>query len=132
MKVPQSLLDEMIEHAKEDAPNECCGLIGGVDDEAKSLHRAKNKAASPLRYEIDSKEQLQIYKAILDAGEDIVGIYHSHTKTAAIPSQTDINLANGWPDPVYFIVSLENPDEPYIRGFRIEGHSVEDVDIQAV
>ena len=132
MKIPQALVDEMIAHSEEDAPNECCGLIGGVGDEAKSLHRATNKAHSPLRYEIDSKEQLQIYKTILDAGEDIVGIYHSHTKTAAVPSQTDINLANGWPDPVYFIVSLENPDEPYIRGFRINGNSVEDVDFQAV
>jgi len=132
MNIPKTLVDEMIAHSQEDAPNECCGLIGGVGDEAKSLHRAKNKAASPLRYEIDSKEQLQIYKTILEAGEDIVGIYHSHTKTAAIPSQTDINLANGWPDPVYFIVSLENPDEPYVRGFRINGNTVEDVDFQAV
>ena len=132
MNIPKTLVDEMIAHSQEDAPNECCGLIGGVGDEAKSLHRAKNKAASPLRYEIDSKEQLQIYKTILEAGEDIVGIYHSHTKTAAIPSQTDINLANGWPDPVYFIVSLEDPDEPYVRGFRINGNTVEDVDFQAV
>lgn len=132
MKIPQVLLDEMIEHTKADAPNECCGLIGGVGDEARSLHRAKNKAASPLRYEIDSTEQLEIYKRIIDAGEDIVGIYHSHTKTAAVPSQTDINLANGWPDPVYFIVSLENPDEPYVKGFRINGNSVEDVDFQPV
>lgn len=132
MKIPKVLLDEMIEHSQADVPNECCGLIGGVGEEAKSLHRAKNKAASPLRYEIDSVEQLKIYKTILDAGEDIVGIYHSHTKTAAIPSQTDINLANGWPDPVYFIVSLESPDEPYVRGFRINGNSVEDVDFQPV
>ncbi len=132
MKIPKVLLDEMIEHSQADVPNECCGLIGGVGEEAKSLHRAKNKAASPLRYEIDSVEQLEIYKTILDAGEDIVGIYHSHTKTAAIPSQTDINLANGWPDPVYFIVSLESPDEPYIRGFRINDNSVEDVDFQPV
>lgn len=132
MKIPQALLDEMIEHSQADAPNECCGLIGGVGDEAISLHRATNKAASPLRYEIDSKEQLEIYKKILDADQDIVGIYHSHTKTAAIPSQTDINLANGWPDPVYFIVSLENPDEPYVRGFRISGNTVEDVDFQPV
>jgi proteasome lid subunit RPN8/RPN11 len=132
VNIPQSIFDEMVEHSLADDPNECCGLIGGVGDEARSIHRATNKAASPLRYEIDSKEQLQIYKTIIDAGEDIVGIYHSHTKTAAIPSQTDINLANGWPDPVYFIVSLENRDEPYVRGFRIQGHSVEDVDFQVV
>ncbi|MGK2954575.1 MAG: Mov34/MPN/PAD-1 family protein [Solirubrobacterales bacterium] len=132
MKISQALVDEMIEHSLADDPNECCGLIGGVGDEAKSLHRAKNKAASPLRYEIDSKEQLQIYKAILEAGEDIVAIYHSHTRTAPIPSQTDINLANGWPDPVYFIVSLEDKENPSLKGFRIQGNSVEDVDFQIV
>lgn len=132
MKVPQSLLDEMIEHAKADDPNECCGLIGGVDGEAITLHRMENIAHSPLRYEMDSKEQLQVYKGILEAGHEIVGIYHSHTRTAAYPSQTDINLASGWPDAVYFIVSLENPDEPYVRGFNIADGQVEDVDIQAV
>jgi len=132
VKVPQSLLDEMIEHTREDAPDECCGLIGGLDDEAVTLHRMENTAHSPLRYEMDSKEQLQVYKRILEAGHDIVGIYHSHTKTAAYPSQTDINLASGWPDAVYFIVSLEDPDEPYVRGFNIRDGQVEDVDIQAV
>ena len=132
VKVPQALLDEMIEHSKADDPNECCGLIGGSGDEAATLHRMENTAHSPLRYEMDSKEQLRVYKEILEAGQDIVGIYHSHTRTAAYPSQTDINLASGWPDAVYFIVSLENPDEPYVRGFNIREGQVEDVDIQAV
>ena len=130
--MPQSLLDEMIEHSKEDDPNECCGLIGGLEGEAITLHRMENTAHSPLRYEMDSKEQLRVYKQILEAGHEIVGIYHSHTRTAAYPSQTDINLASGWPDAVYFIVSLENPDEPYVRGFNITGVEVTDVDIQAV
>ena len=132
MKVPQALLDEMIEHSKADDPNECCGLIGGIDDEAITLHRMENTAHSPLRYEMDSKEQLNVYKQILEAGHDIVGIYHSHTKTAAYPSQTDINLASGWPDAVYFIVSLENRDEPNVRAFMIRDGQVEDVDMQAV
>ncbi|MBN8867971.1 MAG: M67 family metallopeptidase [Solirubrobacterales bacterium] len=131
MKVPQALLDEMIEHTKADAPDECCGLIGGLPGEAITLHQMENTAHSPLRYEMDSKEQLAVYKQILENGHDIVGIYHSHTKTAAYPSQTDINLATGWPDAVYFIVSLENPDEPYVRGFNIRDGQVEDVDIQA-
>jgi proteasome lid subunit RPN8/RPN11 len=132
VKVPQALLDEMIEHTKADDPDECCGLIGGVEGEAITLHRMENIAHSPLRYEMDSKEQLQVYKEILEAGHEVVGIYHSHTRTAAYPSQTDINLASGWPDAVYFIVSLENPDEPYVRGFNIAGGQVEDVDIQAL
>ena len=131
MRTPQALLDEMIEHSKADDPNECCGLIGGIGDEAITLHRMENTAHSPLRYEMDSKEQLTVCKQIVEAGHDVVGIYHSHTKTAAYPSQTDINLASGWPDAVYFIVSLEKADEPDVRGFKIRNGQVEDVDIQA-
>lgn len=120
----------MIEHAQADDPNECCGLVGGVDGESLTVFRMENIAHSPLRYEMDSKEQLQVYKKILDQGHEVVGIYHSHTRTRAYPSQTDINLASGWPDSVYFIVSLENPEEPYVKGFWIRGNEVEDVDLQ--
>jgi proteasome lid subunit RPN8/RPN11 len=130
VKIGQHLLDEMIEHARADDPDECCGMLGGEGDECLTLFRMENIAHSPLRYEMDSEEQLRVYKEILDAGHDVVGIYHSHTRTEAYPSQTDINLATGWPDSVYFIVSLENPDEPYVRAFRIRGNEVEDVDLQ--
>lgn len=130
MKISQLLFDEMIEHAQADDPNECCGLVGGVDGESLTVFRMENIAHSPLRYEMDSKEQLQVYKKILDQGHEVVGIYHSHTRTRAYPSQTDINLASGWPDSVYFIVSLENPEEPYVKGFWIRGNEVEDVDLQ--
>jgi proteasome lid subunit RPN8/RPN11 len=60
----------------------------------------------------------------------MVGIYHSHTRTPAYPSQTDINLASGWPDAVYFIVSLENPEKPEVKAFRMSRSQVEDVDLQ--
>lgn len=132
MKISQLLLDEMIEHAQADDPDECCGLVGGTEGESLTVFRMENTAHSPLRYEMDSQEQLQVYKKILDQGHEVVGIYHSHTRTRAYPSQTDINLASGWPDSVYFIVSLENPDEPYVKGFWIRGNEVEDVDLQIV
>ena len=130
MKVPQEMLDEMIAHARGDAPNECCGLIGGSPEEALSIHRAENAEASPFRYSIAPREQLELMKRIDDDGQQVAGIYHSHTRTPAYPSQTDINLASGWPDAVYFIVSLEHPDTPAVKAFRIKGSKVEDVDIQ--
>lgn len=120
----------MITHARVDDPNECCGLVGGKGDRATTVYRANNAEKSPFRYSIAPGEQLELMNRVEEAGEEIVGIYHSHTKTAAYPSQTDINLAIGWPDSVYFIVSLENPDEPYVRGFRIRGSEVTDVDIR--
>lgn len=130
MKISQALIDEMIAHARADDPDECCGLIGGNGDTAVSLHRTENTAHSPLRYEMDPKELLQVYKTITDAGEDVVAIYHSHTRTKAFPSQTDINLASGWPDSVYIIVSLEDKDEPDVQGFWIREGQVDVVDLQ--
>lgn len=130
MKLSRRHIDEMIEHARADAPNECCGLVGGVGDEAKSIHRAENAEASPFRYSIAPREQLDLMNRIDEDGQQLVGIYHSHTRTPAYPSQTDINLASGWPDAVYLIVSLEQPEEPVVNAFRITGSTVENVDLQ--
>ncbi len=131
LKISRGLLDQMVAHAVDDNPNECCGLVGGDGDTAATVYRAENAERSPYRYSIAPREQLELMNRIEEAGEEIVGIYHSHTRTAAYPSQTDINLATGWPDSVYLIVSLEDPDSPYVRGFRIRDGEVEDVDLQA-
>lgn len=130
MKISQALVDEMIAHARADDPNECCGLIGGKDGEAITLHRTENTAHSPLRYEMDPMELYRVYTAIEEDGQEVISIYHSHTRTKAYPSQTDINLAKGWPDAVYIIVSLEVPEEPVVNGFWIRDGGVEDVDLQ--
>lgn len=130
MRISQNLIDRIIAHAQEDSPNECCGLVGGNGDLAETIYPAENAEKSPYRYSIAPREQMDLMNRIDEAGEAIVGIYHSHTKTAAYPSQTDINLAVGWPDSVYLIVSLADPDDPDIRGYRIRGGEVEDVDLQ--
>ena len=57
MRIAQSLIDEIVAHAREDLPNECCGMVGGVDGEARTVYRVENAAASPLRYEMDPQEQ---------------------------------------------------------------------------
>ena len=106
MRISQALLDEMVTHAREDLPNECCGMIGGRDGTATRVVRVENSAASPLRYEMDPQGQFDALKAIEAEGEDLLGIYHSHTRSAAYPSQTDVNQAVAWPEQVYVIVSL--------------------------
>jgi len=128
MRISQSLIDEIVAHAREDSPNECCGMIGGIDGEARTVYRAANAEASPLRYSIDASEQFRLMKTIEEAGEELVGIYHSHTKSAAYPSQTDVNLA-GWPDAVYLIASLANADAPDIRGFWIRDGEISDAEL---
>ncbi len=128
MKFTQSQIDEIVAHAREDVPNECCGLVSSKDGAAKTVYRAINAAASPLRYEIDSRDYLRIYKLIDEADEDVGAIYHSHTRSAAYPSQTDINLAL-WPDALYIIVSLA-ADEPDVKAFSIVDRKVEEVALQ--
>ncbi len=128
MQISRQLIDEMVAHAREDDPNECCGMLGGADGSAATLYRAANAEASPLRYSIDAGEQFRLMREIEEAGEELVGIYHSHTRSAAYPSQTDVNLA-GWPDAVYVIVSLEEPDSPDVRGFWIREGEIADADL---
>ena len=128
MQISRQLIDEMVAHAREDDPNECCGMLGGADGSAATLYRAANAEASPLRYSIAAGEQFRLMREIEEAGEDLVGIYHSHTRSAAYPSQTDVNLA-GWPDAVYVIVSLEDPDSPDVRGFWIREGEIADAEL---
>jgi len=127
MRISQQLVDEMVAHAREDLPNECCGMVGGRDGEASTVIRVENAAASPLRYEMDSKGQIQAYNAIQDNGEELLGIYHSHTKSAAYPSQTDVNQAVAWPEQVYLIVSLADPDAPDVKAFLLKDLQIADV-----
>jgi proteasome lid subunit RPN8/RPN11 len=129
MKISQALIDEMVAHARADLPNECCGMIGGRDGEATRVVRVENAAASPLRYEMDSKGQIQAYNSIQDSGEELLGIYHSHTRSAAYPSQTDVNQAVAWPEQVYVIVSLENDDAPDVKAYDLADLKIADVDL---
>jgi proteasome lid subunit RPN8/RPN11 len=127
MRIGPDLYAEMIEHARSEAPNECCGMIASRDGQAVKLHRATNAAASPLRYEIDGAEQLRIYNEIEDAGLELGAIYHSHTRTEPYPSQTDINLAF-YPDSLYLIVGLAG-SEPDVRAFTIRGGQVSEAEL---
>lgn len=127
MKLTKDQADELIAHAREDAPNECCGMIGAKDGAATTVYRATNAEASPLRYNLDPQDQFKIMMTMEERGEDLAAIYHSHTKSPAYPSQTDINLAT-YPDAIYVIVSLLEGEEP-VRGYKIYEGQVEEVNL---
>ena len=117
MRISRSLFDEMIEHARAEAPNECVGVVTAREGVAQRVIRATNAARSPLCYELEPRELLRIHEAIDDSGDDLGAIYHSHTRSAPTPSQTDINLAF-YPDALYLIVGLDG-EEPDVRAWRI-------------
>ena len=126
MRIAQSLIDEMVSHAREEAPNECCGMLSARDGEAVRVHRVKNADASPLRYSMDPHEQLHVEMGIDDAGLEVGAIYHSHTRSEPVPSGTDINLAlwppdmqPKWPGALHIIVGLRDDAPPDVRAWEI-------------
>jgi [CysO sulfur-carrier protein]-S-L-cysteine hydrolase len=130
MRIAQNLIDEMVAHAREDLPNECCGLIGGVGEEAQTLYRARNAFASPFSYRVDPSDQYRIIeKEMREAGEELLAIYHSHTKSPAYPSQTDLNEAASWPEQVYLIVSLADPEAPDVKAFWLKDGEIADAEL---
>lgn len=129
MRISREIAEEIVAHAREEQPNECCGLIGGRDGYATSIFRARNAEASPLRYTVHPTDQLRIIEELEQRGEELGAIYHSHTGSPAYPSQTDINLAEGWPDPLYMICSLLDPERPELRAFAIRDGAVEEAEL---
>src|SRR5436305_4551597 len=119
MRIAPELYDQIVVHAKRDAPNECCGMVGCKEDAAVKVYPAANSEASPFRFMIEPTEQLKIHSEIEDAGLELGAIYHSHTRTEPKPSQMDINFAQGWPGVVWIIVGLAEA-EVDVRAFTID------------
>lgn len=138
LTLPKSYIDEMIGHAVEDDPNECCGLLAGKDGEATRLYRMTNVEHSPFRYSMDSKE-LYLATREMDGGDwSLLAIYHSHTHSEAYPSATDVRLATWpdgnsiWPDAYYILVSLQDKASPVVRAFLIEDGSITEEELRVV
>jgi proteasome lid subunit RPN8/RPN11 len=121
VRISRADWDELVAHAREDAPNECCGYLRARDGVVEEVFRAVNKRASPYGYEFEF-EALRAANELDDEGFE-VAIYHSHPKSPAEPSQTDINLAH-YPNWRYLIVSLDG--EPEVRVWRIADGKVEE------
>jgi [CysO sulfur-carrier protein]-S-L-cysteine hydrolase len=129
MKLPRSILDEVVAHAREDAPNECCGIVAAQDGRAVKLFRATNAEASPVRYSLDPREQYDITMEIERNGWELGVIYHSHTRSPAYPSQTDVNLAF-WPEALYVIISVVDLEQPEVKAFHITEQRIEEVPLE--
>ena len=139
--LPRAIREAIVAQARAEYPNEACGLIVGdrpATDGGRALRYepARNKAASPYRYEIDPTDLLRLTIATDDADEVFWGIVHSHTHTPAVPSPTDIGLAF-YPDALYLLVSLSVDEaepatgEPAVRAWRIVDGAVDEVALTA-
>jgi len=134
MKISKALLDEVVGHALEDSGNEVCGLVAvtGEDERtATRVYRAHNVHESPMKFEIDPKELLDLHNAIEDEGWELGAIYHSHVRSPPYPSQTDVNFAASWPGVEWIIVGLKAGAGPEVRSYLIDGATIEEVPIGA-
>ena len=110
LTIPASVADQLLAHARSELPNEACGLLAGdlATGTATAFHPARNEDESPLRYNVHPDDLVRIVLGIEEAGEDLVGIFHSHTHTPAVPSATDLRSAQ-YPDAFYVLATLSDP-----------------------
>ena len=114
---------QLVDHAARDAPNECCGYLRARDGRVDEITQASNARSSPYGYELEGAALLRVNE-LDDEGWEI-GVYHSHPRSPAEPSQTDINLAT-YPHWTYLIVSLADPTAPVVRAWRMAEGRVEE------
>ncbi len=133
MNISRELLDELVAHALADPRNEVCGVVAvasSVPARALRVHRARNIHASPLKFQIEPAELLQLWNACEADGGELGAIYHSHVRSRPYPSQTDINFAANWPGVEWIIVGLASGSEPEVRSYLIEDGDVREVPLE--
>src|SRR5690349_19916771 len=108
----------MIAHARAEAPRECCGLLIGNGTTIDEAVRTTNIEPGTTRYRIDPADHFRLIKALRGTGREIVGAYHSHPRSPARPSPTDVAESSG-EGFLYVIVSLMSPDTPDVRAYVI-------------
>lgn len=131
--IPADLAAAMLSHARTELPNEACGILSGSLEVGRvvAFHPARNAEASPLRYNVDPEDLVRITFAIEDAGQDLVAIFHSHTRSPAVPSATDRRAAM-YPDAFYVLATLADaaaPPADALRAWRIRDGEVTEADL---
>ncbi|MDQ3655372.1 MAG: M67 family metallopeptidase [Chloroflexota bacterium] len=126
--LPPSIREEIVAHARDHAPRECCGVLAGQDGAPTHLHRLTNVEPGVSRYLFDDEEFFRVYWEIENRGEELLAVYHSHPVTVAYPSETDVAFAF-WPEAVYIVCSLAVEQAPVIRGYHIIDGDISEIEI---
>jgi proteasome lid subunit RPN8/RPN11 len=133
MRIARSMLSDIVAQAREEAPNECCGIVGSRNGAAVRLFKARNARSSPLAYDIDGRDLQRIYDEIDRDDLEVGIIYHSHTRSDPVPSQTDINLASPFlPDAVYLIVGVKDAEREDLRSWQIRDGQYTETQLEVV
>jgi [CysO sulfur-carrier protein]-S-L-cysteine hydrolase len=128
--IVQPVLDEVLAHAREDAPRECCGVLIGRDDRVVHSVRARNLAAGTTRFHIDPRDHINALRDARSRQLDVIGFYHSHPRSPAYPSETDI-AESGYAGALHLIVGMSAAGQE-ARVFTLENSSVTERPLVAV
>ena len=122
LRLPKGLARQIADHAGEQAPDECCGILAGKEVAVSHVYRITNTVKSPYRYLMDPQEFLDADKDAESKQIKFLAFYHSHTHSEAYPSATDVRMAleSGWLDVHYVLVSTSDKNHPVIRVFNID------------
>lgn len=127
--MPARLLAEIIEHARREAPIESCGLLAGCSGRAAHYYQMTNADQSPEHFSMEPKEQFKAAKDMRARGLELLAICHSHPASPARLSDEDLRLALT-PGVSHIVVSLQDAENPYIKGFRVQDGQVSEQAIE--
>jgi proteasome lid subunit RPN8/RPN11 len=122
--VPEEIRARLVEHAREEAPNEACGLIAFRDGVAERYLPGENTLASPYRFELRPRDPADFF--LEDEGYELA-VFHSHPETAPRPSRTDVENIGLWEGRPYLILGLATGE---LAGWRITDGTVEPLELR--
>jgi proteasome lid subunit RPN8/RPN11 len=125
LEIPAEIHDAMLAHCLREAPLECCGILGGIAPHVSSFHPLRNAAASESRYDANPQDLIDAVVALRGRKAEILAIYHSHPRWAAIPSRTDLEENHYGPVPRIIVSLLSHP--PETRVWRLETSSYAEI-----
>jgi proteasome lid subunit RPN8/RPN11 len=131
IRIPRSIYQKMIEHARKEDPVECCGILGGKDETVQEHFETKNVENSSVQFLMDPQEQLNIFEEMEKNSMKMVAFYHSHPHTIPFPSEMDVQKTVD-PEMPSIIISLKEKDEPIVKAFRIRKEAVYLEDIELI
>ena len=130
LRIPKTIFQGMVEHAKRESPLECCGILSGKEKTVEKAFELKNTEESPVQYFMSPRDQMKVFEKMERESMEMVAIYHSHPHTIPFPSETDVKLAF-YPDISSIIISLKERENPVIKAFQIgkEAIYLEEIEI---
>lgn len=123
VRIPKSIYQRMIEHARREWPQECCGILSGKEKTVQKAYEFQNIEESSIRYSMPPREQLKVFEEMEKESMEMIAIYHSHPHTIPFPSETDVRLAF-YPDVTSIIISLKEEESPMVKGFQIAKEAI--------